>query len=121
LRDRFFNRNPARYQGKRLSTLATEELVIYPPRLPLQVREREGQWEVLISEPDDLWLKCDSEDDARAIAAARVLEHEALARLRADPQFAAELEKTADVMEKHRMGFGARFLRRRAQEILSAG
>lgn len=117
LRDRYHSRIPVRFHGKRLASLATEELFIYPRRFPLEVREREGHWEVLISEPDDVWLTCDSEEDARAIAAARVLEYEALAQLRTGPQFAAELERTADVMERYRMGFGSRFLRRRAQEM----
>lgn len=117
LRDRYYSRVPVRYQGKRLGNLTTEELLIYPRRFPQEVREREGRWEVQISETDDLWLSCDSEDDARAIAAARVLEDEALSRLKTGPQFAAEVEKTADVMEKYRMGFGSRFLRQRAEEL----
>ena len=118
LRDRNPSREPKRYHGMRLGNLTTEELCIYPRRLPLKVRELpNGPWQVLINEIDDVWLTCDSEDDARTIAKARVLEEEALERLNSGEQFAAELEKTADAMEKYRMGFGSRSLRRRAQEV----
>ena len=118
LRDRNPSREEKRYRGKRLGNLATEELCIYPRRLPLEVRELpDGPWQVLISEIDDVWLTCDSEDDARTIAKARVLEEESLGRLNSGEQFAAELEKTADAMERYRMGFGSRFLRRRAEEV----
>lgn len=115
-RDRNPGRDPVRYAGKQLGKLAIEEACIYPRRLPWEVRERDGVWEVSISDRD-VWLSCDSEDDARAIAAAPVLEYEALARLKSGPQFAAELEKTADTLAKYRMSFGSRFLRRRAQEV----
>jgi hypothetical protein len=118
LRDRYPRRDPRRYKAKRLGKLAIEELWIYPRRFPLKVRELpDGTWQVLISERDDVWLTCDSEEDARAIAAAPVLEYEALARVKSGPQFAAELEKTADALAKYRMSFGSRFLRRRAQEV----
>jgi hypothetical protein len=117
LRDRYSSREPIPYRGERLANLATEELLIYPRVFPWSVREgSEGRWEVLISERDDVWLTCDSEDDARAISAAPVLQYEALERLKSGELFAAELEKTADAMEKYRMGFGSRFLRRRAEE-----
>ncbi|MBY0526263.1 MAG: hypothetical protein K2R98_22915 [Gemmataceae bacterium] len=117
LRDRHPSREPKRHRGLRLGNLATEELCIYPRLFPLKVRElADGRWEVLISEFDDLWFKCDSEEDARTIAAARVLESEALGRSKSREELAVELKKTADVMEKYRMSFGSRFLRRRAQE-----
>jgi hypothetical protein len=119
LRDRHPSREPKRFRAQRLGRLATEELCIYPRRLPWKVRELpDGTWQVLISEHDAVWLTCDSEDEARAIAAAPVLEYEALARLKSGPQFAAELEKTAKAMAKYRMDFGSRFLRRRSQEAL---
>ncbi len=66
---------------------------------------------MLISEADDVWLDCESEEDARAIAAAPVLEYQVLGRAESGPQFAAELRKTAEAMAKYRMGFGSRFLR----------
>lgn len=106
------------YRGKRLGNLSADELCIYPRRLPLKVRELpSGPWQVLINEADDVWLTCDSEDDARTIAKARVLEEEALERGDSGEQFAAELERTADAMEKYHMGFGSRSLRHRAQEV----
>ncbi|MCI0620310.1 MAG: hypothetical protein L0387_01315 [Acidobacteria bacterium] len=118
LRDRYPSRDLKTYHAQRLGKLAIEELRIYPRRFPLKTRELpDGTWQVLISERDDVWLMCDSEEDARAIAAAPVLEYEALARVKSGPQFAAELEKTADALAKYRMSFGSRFLRRRAQEV----
>ncbi len=120
LRDRNPNpiREPKHYHGRRIGNLATEELCIYPRRFPLDVREiPNGPWQVLISEFDDVWLTCDSEDDARTIAKARVLEEEALELRNSDEQLAAQLEKTADAMERYRMGFGSRSLRRRAEEV----
>lgn len=111
-------REPKRYLGKRLGNLATEELCLYPRRFPFKVREvSNGPWQVLINEDDDFWLTCDSEDDARTIAKAHVLEDEALELRTSDDALAIELEKTADVMERYRMGFGSRSLRRRAQEV----
>ncbi len=118
LRDRYPSRELVRYRRKQIGNLATEELCIYPRPFPWKVRELPaGTWQVLISEPDDVWLTCDSEEEARAIAAAPVLQYEALGRLKAGEQFKAELEKTADVMQKYRMGFGSRFLRGLAQEV----
>ena len=120
LRDRNPNpiREPKFYRGIRLGNLTTEELCVYPRRFPLEVREvTNGPWQVLINKPDDVWLICDSEDDARTIAKASVLEDEALELRTSDEELAAELEKTADVMTKYNMGFGSRSLRRRAQEV----
>jgi hypothetical protein len=118
LRDRYPSRDPKPYKAKRLGKLAIEELWIYPRRFPWTVRELpDGTWQVLVSERDEVWLTGDSEEDVRAIAAAPVLEYEALARVKSGPQFAAELEKTADALAKYRMSFGSRFLRRRAQEV----
>ena len=118
VRDRYSSRKPLPYRGKRLGTLAIEEAVIYPVRFPLETRELpDGSWEVLISEADDVCITCESKSDAQLIAHARVLEHEALARLKTGLPFAAELEKTADAMEKYRMGFGSRFLRSLAQDF----
>ena len=118
LRDRYPSRSPKPYQAKRLGKLAIEELWIYPRRFPWKVRELpDGTWQVMISERDDVWLTGDSEKDVLAIASAPVLEYEALAKLKNGPQFAAELENTADALAKYRMSFGSRFLRRRAQEV----
>ena len=69
VRDRNGKRNPARYDGKRLGDLDIEEAWIYPKPLPWQVRQdADGHWQVLISEPDDVWLDCASEEDARALS-----------------------------------------------------
>jgi hypothetical protein len=109
LRDRNPSRNPKRYHGKRLGKLTTEELVVYPRRFPWNLRQSDGTWQVLISERDDVWLDCDAEDEARAIAAAPVLEYEALAQVKTGFQFADDLEKTADAMRKYRMVSFSRF------------
>ena len=82
---------------------------------PLPVRKvADGRWEVLIVS-DDRWLPCNSEDDARVIAAAPVYEYESLERTRSGSEFANELDHLADVFEKYRMGFGSKFFRDRAE------
>src|SRR5262245_16936146 len=64
VRDRYASRDLLRFQGNRLGNLEIEEAYIYPRRSPWEVRERsDGRWEVRLSEPDDLWLACDSEED----------------------------------------------------------
>ena len=120
LRDRNPNpiREPKFYRGIRLGNLTSEELCMYPRRFPFEVRElTNGLWQVLINKSDDFWLTCDSEDDARTIAKASVLEDEAWERHTSDEELAAELEKTADAMERYRMSFGSRSLKWRAQEV----
>jgi hypothetical protein len=116
LRDRNPSREPKRYHGRRLNAVATAELVIYPRRLPMEVQQlSNGKWQVLITESDNVWLTCDSEEEARAIAAAPILEYEALDGIRSGGAFAAELEKTAAALAKHRMSFGNRFFTRLAE------
>jgi hypothetical protein len=117
LRDRNQKRTPARYEGQRLDGLEIEEAWIYPQPLPWPVRQLPtGRWQVLVSEADDIWLDCESEEDARTIAAAPVLEHQVLAQAESGPGFAAELRKTADVMARYRLGFGSRFFSWGAQQ-----
>jgi hypothetical protein len=117
LRDRNQKREPARYEGKRLGNLDIEEAWIYPERFPWPVRVGPtGRWQVLISEADGAWLDCDSEEDARAIAAAPVLERQVLAEAESGAQFAAELRHTAEVMARYRLGFGSRFFRWGAEQ-----
>ena len=71
LRDGHPSKDPIHLHGMRLGNSTTVELWIYPRRFPMKVRQTsEGHWQVLISERDFVWLTCDSEDDARAIAAA---------------------------------------------------
>lgn len=118
LRDRNPSREPKRYRERRLGNLMTEEVWIYPRRFPLPVRQLpDGPWQVLISEYDDVWLTCDSQAHARIIANARVLEEEAMEQRNPDEKLAAELENTAKVMDRYRMGFGSRSLKSRAEEI----
>ena len=88
------------------------------PKKPDGLRIRkvgDGAWEVLIAS-DDQWLPCHSEDDARLIAALPVYEYESLERTRSGPEFADELDRLANVLEKYEIGFGSRFFRRRAEE-----
>lgn len=85
-----------------------------PEQLPVR-KVGDGPWEVLIIS-NDRWLPCESEDDARLIAAAPVYEYEALERIRYGPDFADELDRLANVLEDYRIGFGSRFFRRRAEE-----
>ncbi len=81
---------------------------------PLPVRQiADGPWQVLVVFRN-MWLDTETESDARDIAAAPVLEYETEHRTGAE--FAVELDRTAEALEKYRMGFGARFFRRRAEE-----
>jgi len=81
---------------------------------PFPVRKvGDRKWEVLIADRDT-WLPCETEHDARIVARAPVLEYESVERTRTGPVIAAELEQVADALAKHGMGFGARFLHRRA-------
>ncbi len=83
---------------------------------PLPVRKvGDGLWEVLII-GKDRWLPCYSEDDARIVAALPVYEYESLERTRSGLEFANELDRLADVLDKYNFAFGSRFFRRRAQE-----
>lgn len=117
LRDGYPSREPKFYRSRRLGSMFVEELCIYPRRFPWKTRQLpDGSWQVLIAEPDGVWLTCDSEEEALAIAAAPVLEYEALDRVNSGEPFASELEKTAEAFAKYRMSFGSRFFRRRAQE-----
>jgi hypothetical protein len=75
-----------------------------PEKLPVR-KVGDGPWEVLVV-GKDRWLSCDSEDDARIIAATPVYEYDALERVRSGPKFADELRHLADLLEKYRMGFG---------------
>ncbi len=79
----------------------------------------DNHWEVLIV-PKNKWLSCLSEADARAIAAAPKLKYESINGVRDDPAFADELEKSAEVLAKYNIGFEARFLKLRADEIRKA-
>ncbi|MCH8879948.1 MAG: hypothetical protein IID34_08705 [Planctomycetes bacterium] len=84
---------------------------------PFPVRKvGDNHWEVLIV-PKNTWLPCAGEADACAIAKAPLLKHQCLAEERSDPDFADQLEKTAEVLARHDIGFEAHFLRLRAEEI----
>jgi hypothetical protein len=115
LRDRFQNIRSElgrRFRDKRLGKIAVSELFLYPRQFPFETSELpDGSWQVLISKSDDLWLSCESEKDAKIIAAAPLLQDEVLGRLCPGETLVAELKTTSDTMSKYRMGFGSRFLR----------
>jgi hypothetical protein len=79
----------------------------------------DGDWEVLVV-PEDKWIPCASEEEARILARAPVLRDESLQRSRSGSAFAQELEELADVLETHGMGAGSRFFRQRASEVRAA-
>ncbi len=90
-----------------------------PNQFPVR-KVGDHHWEVLIV-PKNTWLPCASEADACAIAKAPLLKHQCLAEERNDPDFADELEQTAEVLARHDIGFEAHFLHLRAEEIRRAG
>ena len=68
---------------------------------PFPVRKvGDHHWEVLIV-PKNTWLPCTSEADACAIAKAPILKHQCLAEERSDPDFADQLEQTAEVPARY--------------------
>ena len=85
-----------------------------PSKFP--VRQVGDQWEVLAL-PNDVWLRTANEADARAIAAAPVLEYEALEATRCGADFAAELDRTSDALARYQMGYGSRFFARAAERM----
>jgi len=88
-----------------------------PDQFPVR-RVGEQQWEVLLV-PENMWLACENEDAARVIARAPVLEYrcESLPSGSLDHSLADDCENTAIALERRKIGFGARFFRRRAQEL----
>jgi len=85
-----------------------------PEQLPVH-KVGDRAWEVRII-PNAQGLLCESEDDARLVAAAPMYEYESLERTRVGSEFADELDRLATVLAKYRIGFGSRFFRRRAEE-----
>ena len=86
-----------------------------PP--PFSVRKLTNKnWEVLIV-PDDHWLSCDSEEDARLISRGRVCEHDFIYEIRKDLNFADELEQLANLFKKYQMGVGEGWFRVSSNQI----
>lgn len=87
---------------------------IQEPGKPLPLRQTEdGTWEVQ-NRPGH-WIACYSELDAKTVADAPVVLERTWYTVPPDADVAAELEKTADMLEKYNIGFGSRFLRWRAK------
>ncbi len=86
-----------------------------PNQFPVR-KVGDHQWEVLLV-PKNTWLTCATEPDACAIAQAPILKHQCLTEERNDPNFAEELDTTAEVLARYDIGFEAHFLRLRAEEI----
>jgi len=84
----------------------------HQPPQRLSVRELKGTWQVLIV-ANDTWLDCRSEQQARTIGEAPVLELKALSGETGEA-LAQQLDATADAFERNSMGFGARFFRHSA-------
>jgi hypothetical protein len=85
-----------------------------PSRFPVRHVDGHG-WEVLIAGRDN-WLSCRNEEDARTISSAPTLEVDVLEGRRRGDEFAAELERLADMLERYRMGFGSRFFSSSARD-----
>ena len=76
----------------------------------------DGDWEVLVV-PEDKWIPCASEEEARMLSKAPILKNESLERSRCGSDFAEELEQLAVVLLAHGMRAGSRFFKRRAAEV----
>ena len=94
--------------------------VTSPSNQPHPLRQTEdGQWEVEI--PPGNWMKCATESDARRISKYPVLEEKACYATPPDQALAAELEATADVLEKYGFGPNSRFFRSRGEDMRGDG
>ncbi len=81
---------------------------------PLPLRQVEdGTWEVEDSPGN--WMKCETRSDARTISSAPVLLEKSYDVMLPDQKIAAELEATADILERYNIGWGSRFFRHRAE------
>jgi hypothetical protein len=85
-----------------------------PSRFPVRHVEGRG-WEVLIAGREN-WLSCRNDEDARTLSNASMLEVDVLEGRRRGEEFAAKLERLADMLERYRMGFGSRFFRSSARD-----
>jgi len=82
---------------------------------PFPTRLRDGQWEVLIA-PPEMWLRCDSEADAKTIARSIVLRHELLEGVQSGAGVESECRRTADVLAKYRIHFLSRWFAGQCRE-----
>ena len=81
---------------------------------PLPVRNRAGKWEVFIVD-DNRWLACESEDDARTIAAAAGLMHVSPEMGLTDPDMVQQIRKASATFSKYHMSFGSELLKHFAE------
>jgi hypothetical protein len=87
---------------------------------PLRLRQAEdGKWEVETA--PGKWMKCETDGDARIISNAPVLEERASRATAPDQMLAAELEATADVLQRYNIGCDSRFFRSRAEDMRGNG
>ena len=86
------------------------------------VREVDGVWQVHVSVGMDnaQWLACETKEEARQLANAPVLWDEISSGKRMTRSNAAELDATAEVMEKYGMTSGARDFRHSAEQVRDA-
>ena len=84
-----------------------------PHPFPIRHHQQQG-WQVLIV-PEDTWLACANETDARVIASAPVLEFESHYGLKSGGEFAKELESVSAALSRYQIGFGSRFFRMAAE------
>jgi hypothetical protein len=94
--------------------------VTSPSNKPHPLRQTEdGEWEVEI--PPGNWMKCVTESDARRISNYPALEERASRATAPDQTLAAELEATADVLQRYNIGCDSRFFRSRAEDMRADG
>ena len=90
-----------------------------PDAFPVRVLS-DGTAEVLLI-PEDKWLSCEGEQEAKIIASAPVLNYERLVENRSGVEFAERLGEVSRALEAHHIGFGSRFFARRAEEARESG
>ena len=81
---------------------------------PLQLRQSDaGDWEV--ENVANHWIKCETKEDAELISNAPIVRAKLDRTTRPDYVLAAELDKTAEMLDKYNMGSESRYFRAMAK------
>lgn len=81
---------------------------------PLKLRQSDdGNWE--IENVANHWIKCETKEDAEIISNAPIVRAKLDRTTRPDNVLAAELDKTAEILDKYNIGSEARYFRAMAK------
>lgn len=81
---------------------------------PFPIRQfDDGGWEVETS--TGKWVKCETKEDAEILSNAPVVQATSYKTKFPDKVLATKLDKTAEILDKYKMGTTARFFQKRAE------